>query len=191
MSKTIDLQHNLPPDLVDILRRRSQQLASPVVERDMWGTIDPKKNRRKYLCFQLMHQRYALPLEVVREVVGLKNVVLVPGAPAHVVGISRLRGEILALINLHIYWNPDIKGHMDCDMAIVVEQNGIDFGLICTAVEGLFEPPPEDIKPTPPNLSTELSACLQGVAEREIMLLNINKLLARPGFLINPSATQE
>jgi chemotaxis signal transduction protein len=52
------------------------------------------------LVFELAAQRYALPIDTVREVLPLATLVQVPQAPIGFAGILRLRGTLLPILDL-------------------------------------------------------------------------------------------
>src|SRR6185312_5009031 len=52
------------------------------------------------VVFRLGDERYALETQYVREVVRLSDYAPLPGAPAFVLGILNLRGEILSVLDL-------------------------------------------------------------------------------------------
>ncbi len=54
-----------------------------------------------HVCITVGLERYAVPVERVREVAELGTVVSVPGAGRHVVGIRHLHGEILPVVRLN------------------------------------------------------------------------------------------
>jgi len=53
-----------------------------------------------YLLARLGEERYAFPVEAVREVARALEVTPVPGAPAAVRGVHSLRGEVVAVLEL-------------------------------------------------------------------------------------------
>ncbi|NJO03807.1 MAG: purine-binding chemotaxis protein CheW [Bacteroidia bacterium] len=52
------------------------------------------------VIFQLNGQRYALPIEQIREVVITPTIAELPLSPPYVVGVANVRGDILAIIDL-------------------------------------------------------------------------------------------
>ncbi len=54
----------------------------------------------KYLKFQLNNESYGIPIEYVRELIGLMDYTEVPKMPNYYKGIMNLRGKIVSLIDL-------------------------------------------------------------------------------------------
>jgi purine-binding chemotaxis protein CheW len=85
-------------------------VSTPIVKRDTVIPSAPpgkkvKGERRRdeiseYLAFGLNSERFALPLESVREILKLALITEVPRARAHVLGILSVRGRITTVIDL-------------------------------------------------------------------------------------------
>ena len=56
--------------------------------------------RVKYLVFELMEERYGIPLSSVKEVIGLTEITKVPNVPDFFVGLINLRGQIISVLDL-------------------------------------------------------------------------------------------
>lgn len=77
-----------------ILRERAVALArEPEQPRQQSELIEA-------LTFRLAGEVYAIETKYVREVIGKSDVTPVPGTPAFLTGVTNLRGEILAVMNL-------------------------------------------------------------------------------------------
>lgn len=170
----------LTQDDIALLRERSETLASET--KELYSVNNDMVE--SYLIVSYLDERYGIPLTVVSEAIALSNVVALPGAPPHVVGLTRLRGQILALVNLHVYWRQRITGHSDCDRAVIVTINELSFGLVCYRVEGLRKLPDSVVEPTPADLPSLTKNTIQGIADRNILLLDPEKLIAAPGFTL-------
>lgn len=55
---------------------------------------------REFLAFMLAAETYALPLACVREILRMPNIAEVPRAPADVLGIIAVRGQVVTLVDL-------------------------------------------------------------------------------------------
>jgi purine-binding chemotaxis protein CheW len=95
-----------------ILRTRAQLLARSE------KPAAPEMDGESIMIFRLAHERYALPVSSVSEVVTGVEPVPVPGAPARVAGVIQLRGEIRPVFNLaHVLGLPESR---DSDAATVL-----------------------------------------------------------------------
>lgn len=98
------------------------------------GAHAVKDIEQQYLVICVGDERYATPLEQVREVVDAKPCLPVPNALPHVEGIVDLRGQILSVLDLANL----LTGHPapnPCRVTLVVE---LDEGMIGLNVEDLF-----------------------------------------------------
>jgi len=183
-------QESLPVEVVALLRERARRLAE-TDEKTSATTHLTVNQEQIWLCFRLLDEHYALPLKSVREVIPLRSIVLIPGAPEHVAGLVRLRGKILALVDLRRFWQGAATGHADSDLAVIIEVRGVELGLVCTEVEDLLELDPQAINEIPQNIPSRLAACLDGLTRRETMLVNPGNLLKQPGFLVHTGAERK
>lgn len=182
MSDQVSPHENLPSEALDLLEARLKRLAQ-TEERIVSHSLVMSNPEEIYLCFKLLDERFAIPLMSIEEVIALRSIVMVPGVAEHIAGITRLRGKILPLVDLRRFWYKATTGQADSDLAVVIQGGDVRFGLICNEVEGLREIPPRDIKDTPKNLPSSLSACIRGITLDEIRLISPESLLNRAGFL--------
>ncbi len=77
------------------------------------------------------HEEYALPVEGVREIAPVGQISPVPGAPAEVLGIWNLRGEVMAVVDLAAALG--IAGEAG-DRIVVAEQGDLRAGLMVDEV---------------------------------------------------------
>jgi purine-binding chemotaxis protein CheW len=76
-------------------------------------------------------EQYALPVEEVREIAPLGRVSPVPGAPAEVLGVWNLRGDVMAVIDLATVLG--IAGG-EASRIVVAEQGDLHAGLVVDEV---------------------------------------------------------
>lgn len=89
----------------------------------------------------LGHERYGVPVERVREVAELGDVVAVPGAGPHVAGIRHLHGELLPVIRLDGLLRAPAAARR---RIVVVEDGARRAGLAVDAAEQVEELPAPD-----------------------------------------------
>ncbi len=180
-------QDNFSQSVRDLLENRARKLAQ---EADKPIALTTRRNDNLYLGLRLLDSVCALPLHAVKEVINLGSVLPIPRTPIHVAGLVRLRGKILTLIDLRRFWYQSVSGHADSDRAVVIEMDGVEFGVLCSEVEELVELESDEIKDFTENLPKRLKACLRGLARRDMLVIDIQKLIAQRGFLVD-SAQEE
>jgi purine-binding chemotaxis protein CheW len=79
--------------------RKIQEIQEEVARRAECPETGPEEGRT-VLVFYLADERYAFPLEVVREVSRVGHITPLPGLPAAVLGATGLRGQVLPVLDL-------------------------------------------------------------------------------------------
>jgi purine-binding chemotaxis protein CheW len=77
-------------------------------------------------------EHYALPVDAVREIAELGTITPVPGAPAEVLGVWNLRGEVIGVVDLATLLGLDREGRPG--RIVVVEQGDLRAGLAVESV---------------------------------------------------------
>lgn len=101
----------------------------------MAGTTD--RDVGQFVIFELAGRRYALPVVHVREVLPRATIVPVPDAPASLVGVLRLRGELVPVIDLRQRLGLPCTEPQLRQRIIVALVGSCAVGMVADAVEGL------------------------------------------------------
>lgn len=106
---------------------------------------------RAVLTFFLAGERYAFPLEAVREVCRPAMITALPGLPPVVLGAMGLRGEVLAVLDLRRLLGLAESPLTPASRLIVIHQGTITAALLVDQVEDisalaetLLQPPPAE-----------------------------------------------
>lgn len=96
-----------------------------------------------YVRVRLGAEHYALDVEAVSEVVQLGEVMRMPGAPAHILGVRNLRGEAVPVVDLAALAGPGADG--DARVAVVLDDGERRAALTVDAVVDVatLAPPPQ------------------------------------------------
>ncbi|SKB11508.1 putative CheW protein [Planktothrix sp. PCC 11201] len=160
-----------------------------------------------YLIFALKSMCYAIMASVVEEIFFLPELTPIPAAPADLVGLINLRGELLPVIDLTIRLGYPEPNYALSDSVIILKFNNIRLGIIVTQVSEVKMIANDEIKTELAyNFQQEFdqihpSYYLQGVAqvdEHLVMVLNPETLIqyishSLPDFnleKINPEGNQ-
>jgi len=120
------------------------------------------------LCFRLEGEWYALPVSGVREVARVPPLTEVPRAPAHLLGVMNLRGEVLPVydlkLRLRLATRPapvagpraDRSGLPRSARVIVLRSPRGDAAVLVDAVQDVVRLSPDELQPPP-----------KGTAERD------------------------
>jgi len=112
-------------DMQEILRRRRESLARVEEDAEPAETV-------ALLVFGIGEERYAVPLEAVREIQSGYTVARIPCTPAHILGVISVRGDIVSVTDLGVLLGvPDRRTRprlMAPQPAIIIAE-----GLVATA----------------------------------------------------------
>jgi purine-binding chemotaxis protein CheW len=107
---------------------------------------------REVLLFTLEAQRYALPLEDVRELVRAVRLTPLPRAPAVVEGLLDLRGELLPVLDVRRRFRLPARRLSPSDHLIVAQAGARRFALRVDRAEGLLALEPGQFDASPREL---------------------------------------
>ncbi len=137
---------------------------------------------RRFLTFRLAHTLYALPAELVSEVIHLPAAARVPQSPAALLGLANLRGTVLPLVGLRELLGLAETAGAAPSKAIVLDA-GTPVALAVESVESLVGVAPDRIEVREAELGARdgelLTSAFQSDADAEVAkVLDITGLLA-------------
>jgi len=135
------------------------------------------------ITFRLDGEEFALPIAAVREVIRVGEITRVPQAPAHVRGITNLRGRIVPVVELRTRLGlaplvPTPKARI-----IVAETEGRLLGLLVDEVAQVLKLAADRVVDPPEEVRSAAGDHVTGVArlgERLVILLDLERALAGP-----------
>ena len=168
-----------------VLDERAEQLAQRLAEEPLASEF------LELLTFDSGSDRLAIETRFVCEV--LRNVVVtpLPGQNGPLVGITNLRGEVVAIMSLIPLLNaasteqPSIDESGVCRWVIVIGVEHAQFGLVVSDVTEVVGISNSEI--LDPSRQTRISDCTlsRGVTNDARIILDGAALLTDPGFVIN------
>jgi len=93
----------------------------------------PEAVGHRYLVARAAGQRIAISLDDTREIIAVKSLTRLPGAPAWVAGLLNVRGSVVTVIDV----DARLGGAAAEGPVVIVEQGGRTFGLRVSAVEAV------------------------------------------------------
>jgi purine-binding chemotaxis protein CheW len=139
--------------------------------------------REEYLTFLLGREEYAIAIERVREVVKAPPITEVPRAPAHILGVVTVRGEIVAVVDprrrLGLPGEPPAGG---AARIVIVDAGDGPCALLVDAVASVVRLPPGAIEPCPQGIAGARAEYLAGIGregDRLFTLLDLGALFRR------------
>jgi purine-binding chemotaxis protein CheW len=133
----------------------------------------------QWVTYQLENETYGINVMQVQEVLRLSEIAPVPGAPAYVLGIINLRGNVVTVIDTRTRFGLAPHEPTENSRIIIVEVSGHVIGMLVDCVTEVVYLHQSDID-TAPNVSDDSSRFIQGVCNRDkylLILVDVNKLL--------------
>jgi purine-binding chemotaxis protein CheW len=138
--------------------------------------------QREVLTFALGDEEHGIDILRMREIIRPRPVTEVPRAPAFILGVIGVRGEVLPVLDLRqrLRKAPRPGVARDARVLIVVKE-GEAFGLLVDAVHQVVRLREEDVEPPPPLLGSGDSELIAGIArpyrDRLIILLDLDAVV--------------
>lgn len=133
--------------------------------------VDTAEDR--FLVFTIDGQDYAIEIHYIIEIIEMLPITAVPFLPGCMKGIINLRGSIIPLMDVRLRFGLMEQAYTERTCIIVLENEGVQLGLIVDAVQEVTNIP-EDQRMPPPNAQEgESIRYIKGVgnAGGEIQLL--------------------
>lgn len=134
--------------------------------------------------FVLAGERYGIESRFVREVARLTRFTPVPGTPPFVLGVTNLRGEILALFDLRQLLGVVAEGVTDLGKIVVLGEHRREFGLLADAASEILCVPVAGLAQAETGWGR---AFVRGVSPGGVIVLSGEALLGDPQLTIDPS----
>lgn len=141
--------------------------------------------RVRIVEFNLSNEKYALESMYVREVLPLKELTTVPCTPPYILGIVNLRGQILSIVDLRVFFELAQEAATRASKIIVLSSNVMELGIVADTVTGARSIPLNQLHAGLPTLTGIRAKYLRGVAENDLVLLDAEKLLADKSLVVD------
>ncbi|MEM8956988.1 MAG: chemotaxis protein CheW [Pseudomonadota bacterium] len=148
------------------------------------GSSPNHERDRKVLSFHVGNQNYAVDILSVRKIRGWSKPTLLPHAPAYLRGVINLRGSVLPLIDLAIRLGASENRLTHRDVIIVVRVDGLDAGLLVSAVSDILTLQHDALQPAPGTAVDGATGFIEGMAVHDgaiIRLLDLSAVV-RPQY---------
>jgi len=139
----------------------------------------------KALTFTLQGQPYGVPIEPVREIIGLGDVTPVPRMPAFLRGVMNLRGSVVPVIDLAQRLGLGSAADSERSCILLVDCPGDDepvlVGVLVDAVQEVLRVGDDAIAPAPGFGTAVAAPFIQGIVQHEgcsMVVLALQRVLA-------------
>ncbi len=138
---------------------------------------------REFLAFSMGQEEYGLDILKVQEIRGYEAVTRIANAPDFLKGVINLRGVIVPLVDMRIMLKLGEPSYDASTIVIVLSIGGSTVGMVVDGVSDVIALRGAEIRPAPAIGSAVDTGYLIGigtVAERMVILVDIDKLMAGP-----------
>jgi purine-binding chemotaxis protein CheW len=167
------------PGTKDILADRARKLARKAADHsrdaDLFTVVE----------FRMAHETFALELNRIRLIHPLKGLTFIPGVPNFIKGVINLRGEIISVVDLKVFFDLSDDGVTRLSQVIILSSDKMEFGILADEILGISEIPKNALQPSLATLTGVRSDYLKGVTGDGRVVLDDAKLLSDPKMCIN------
>jgi purine-binding chemotaxis protein CheW len=136
----------------------------------------------KFLTFFLGPEEYGLEILKVQEIIGLMAITRVPRTPEFVRGVINLRGKVIPIVDLRRKFNMEAVEDTEETCIIVVQTQGMQFGVVVDRVSEVVDLDDAEIEPAPEfgmDIDTQYILGMGKSGARVRILVDIDKVLSR------------
>jgi purine-binding chemotaxis protein CheW len=134
----------------------------------------------QWVTFRLAGETYGVNVMQVQEVLRYSEIAPVPGAPAYVLGIINLRGNVVTVIDSRHRFGLESGDITENTRVVIIEADGHVIGILVDSVAEVVYLRQSEIE-TAPNVGNDESAkFIQGVCHKNnelLILIELDKLL--------------
>jgi purine-binding chemotaxis protein CheW len=116
--------------------------------------------------FELGGERYALDIQLAREIVEMIPITPIPRAPPYISGVINLRGEITNIMNLNTLLglpNQEIRNNQKIIVLVPEAAGGSNVGIIVDDVSSVLQITDSDIEHMGEGFASEFSSFVKGI----------------------------
>ena len=139
-------------DLAARSRRSAKGLPAQSDIQQLWSGIG----------FVLMGQHFVAPLGEISELLEVPSYTQLPGVQPWVLGVANVRGRLLPLFDMAIFFGSQLDSHRKSHRVLVLEQDGLYSGLVVDAALGMQHFPVETYEAATGDLDAELKNLVGG-----------------------------
>jgi purine-binding chemotaxis protein CheW len=139
----------------------------------------------KFLTFTLGNEEYGIPIQKVKEIIGIMDITNIPKTPQFIKGVINLRGKIIPVMDLRLKFGFEEKAYNQRTCIIVVEINIADtkrmMGIVVDTVSEVVNIQKWEIEPPPQydlHADNEFLIGMGKVKGKVILLLDIEQVLS-------------
>lgn len=151
-----------------------------IMERFREAPVAPKPEEARHLVtFLLGDEEYGVPIRGVREILRVSHITRLPQAPAHVRGVTNVRGRVLPVLEIRTRLGLPPAAVGGRSRILVVETERRAAGLLVDGIAQIVKVPEKRIAASE-DIGAAARDCVEAIAQigdRMIILLDVQKTL--------------
>jgi purine-binding chemotaxis protein CheW len=164
---------------LEVLLARARRLAGAA------ATIQDRSAQDVALLVSIRKETYALPLVSLTAVYQDLPVVAVPCAPAHIAGITNIRGRVIPVVDLAALLGVPGEVSSEGSALVVMSTEEMTLAFRVDAIGDVLPLVENDLTPIPTTFGLTKSDYLQGVLPNGTVLLNVGAVLQDPALTVD------
>jgi purine-binding chemotaxis protein CheW len=149
---------------------------------DVMGSVE--EGMLQYLTFELNDEHYGVEILRVQEIKGWDHVTPIPNTPTHLCGVLNLRGAIVPIVDLRLFFDMPFVPYTTTTVVVVLKVQDVTqrtVGIVVDAVSDAHTIHPDNISETPDFghvVATNFITGITRIDDNMLMLLDVDKLLS-------------
>ena len=135
----------------------------------------------QWVTFKLGEETYGVNVVQVQEVLRVSEIAPVPGAPAYVLGIINLRGNVVSVLDTRLRFGLPKRASDDSTRIIIIELESQTIGILVDSVAEVEDVQGQEVDTAPGVGNEESSRYIAGVVSRPdglLILVDVQRLLS-------------
>lgn len=145
-----------------------------------------------FITFLLADETYAVPIQMIEEIIGVQELSLLPNVPDFIKGVINLRGELVPIMDLRLKFNLARREWDQTTVFLIIRTQERVVGMVVDQVSDVLVIEPEKVQKTPMFATKISSDCINGVYKDEsgqmVILINIAHLIDPEEWLLRKAS---
>ena len=182
VQQAIAVSHRLSPEQAQVVMDLRAQALAQAPDR----AADTSQTR-DFVVWTVGDVRFAIETRFVREVHRTDKITQLPDSPEFLRGVTNLRGEILAVFDLHALLDVDSTNNMETAKVLILGTDRVEFGILADEVREVIALGPGQVLDPTHTIDQVEFRCLAGVTHDAMLVLDGDALLRDPRLVIDQS----
>jgi len=143
------------------------------------------------IAFSRGEHRYGIELRNLTEIRPLVSWTPVPGIPGYFLGVTQLRGDIIAVLDIAVLFGSATEGDAGERFGVVVTAGDVAAALLADTVDDVHDLAPEQIHPPLTTFANTRERYIRGLTEDGLAILDVERLLGDEWLRVSHEPTED